>query len=210
MMLPNELVNILDRARASLVSHPQHDLTLGFRRAIWGTMGPLADRTLGEETVAWRRRVRLAKASAEFVLPLWDRVWPEDDTPRRLLAEADRVVGGRWSPRVQGALWHRFFDNAALQFGGEDRDHRNAREVLLSANQALATAMWDERFDPGVIDLGLTDAEVDPDASDASAFACAAYAGGGVWDADSDSDRRREFWSWWLDEAVPNAHISVA
>jgi len=40
---------------------------------------------------------------------------------------------------------------------------------------------------------------------DSSFFAAAAYAGGAVWDSDSDSLKRREFWEWWLNEAVPMA-----
>ena len=40
---------------------------------------------------------------------------------------------------------------------------------------------------------------------DASLYASAAYAGGFAWEEQSDKLRRREFWQWYLSEAVPSA-----
>jgi hypothetical protein len=49
------------------------------------------------------------------------------------------------------------------------------------------------------------DDQVSPEEHDGSYMASVALAGGSPWTPGSDPARRREFWQWWLREAVPAA-----
>lgn len=51
-------------------------------------------------------------------------------------------------------------------------------------------------------------AETDMDSEDwePSFFASVAVAGGAIWEASGDSNARRRFWTWYLEEAVPRAY----
>ncbi len=76
-----------------------------------------------------------------------------------------------------------------------------------AAVASLDTAIFDENFDPDEIDFNLTDNR-DTEANDVAFFAACAYANGAVWETisgKSDSAKRLEFWSWWLNVAVPSA-----
>ena len=68
--------------------------------------------------------------------------------------------------------------------------------------QTLTTALRDEVFDRNQIDLEANDSEIDPDEHDSGFCSAAAYSNGPVWAKDSDSGRRKEFWDWWLTDAV--------
>ncbi len=45
---------------------------------------------------------------------------------------------------------------------------------------------------------------------DVSYFASIAYAGGGLSNSNADIEKRREFWKWYLQEAVPDAYLFVS
>ena len=47
--------------------------------------------------------------------------------------------------------------------------------------------------------------DVDPYDHDSASYAAIAYSGGVAWEKDSDPQKRLEFWTWWLNYAVPAA-----
>ena len=59
-------------------------------------------------------------------------------------------------------------------------------------------------------ELHVTDADIDPDDMDASFFAASVYANGAVWNLESGPLLRREFWEWWLKQAVPLSWNSIS
>lgn len=53
--------------------------------------------------------------------------------------------------------------------------------------------------------VGLSEIEVDPDEWTACFYASLAYCGGATWEEGKGDDaKRREFWEWFIHEAVPN------
>jgi hypothetical protein len=40
---------------------------------------------------------------------------------------------------------------------------------------------------------------------DVAQMAAVVFAGGGIWDRNSDRLQREKFWEWWLTKAVPQA-----
>jgi len=141
------------------------------------------------------------------VLPIWERIWLDDDRPHRLLAAADRVVAGHPpdpTARDESARLRASLDDI-LSLGGD----LTPLYAAYSAGRALVTALDDEDFDPAHLDPTLTDASCDAYTVDAAFWAATATAAGSIWEPASSPTRRRAFWEWWLDEAVPTAWQAV-
>jgi hypothetical protein len=197
---PIHLTDRVTAARRAVAEDPAHDLGLGWRRAIWAALEP----TEGEiSLVGKRRRARLALVSAQHVHDVWRRRRSDDDLPGTALALAaglldDPDAAGEHSDDV-GRLW------AQVDAVPAEAGDRSWLLVGYAAVAALRTALFDEAFSASLIDLEASDLELDPYTADAAFWAAGAYASGPPMDPASDPDRRREFWEWWLTEAVPEA-----
>jgi hypothetical protein len=182
---------VLAAARASLEARPDGQLVRGRRHAVL--------RTLGDGDEGRERRARLAREAAEHVLPLWRAERPGDRDPEQALALIDGVLDGSVDEatvrRVAGALWGHA-DNLVLTAGLPA-----PLQVGYAASRALLSALSDEPLDPPG-DPEQTDHGSDPRRLDTAFLAAGAAAGGGPWEPDSDVERRRAYWRWWLDRAA--------
>ncbi len=197
MSLPTELTQVIKNAQDAVEKHPYHDLNLGYRQAIWAALGPsLKTSQRGGNNAGLKRRAFLAILTTRYVLPIWERVRPEDHILQDLLAEAEQVLTGTvdketaWNDRDR--FWVYFVD-----MGNEDEKKQIISGVGFAAVHALTVALQDESFDPSNINYNLTDADIDPDEMDSSFFAASTYANGPVSEPDSDAEKRRDFWEWW-------------
>jgi hypothetical protein len=188
---------------AQLEADPLGDLKLGLRRRTLAELGERYTEGDRRRCQGLRRRTKLARASIERALPVWDVARPTDDMPRRLLRLADSVLGGEIEPDAawaeRAAAWTALDDIAMT-----DEDTQLALAPGYGAAQVLACAIADEILDFEDLD-DLTDRDVDPEELDPAFFAAAAISGGAAWDEASLKERRRAFWRWWLEEALPAA-----
>lgn len=212
MTLPRTLQTLMTEALESVRRHPQHDLLLGYRQAIWAAFGPALHPGQPDSEAALvghQRRVFLAVLTVRHVLPIWLKVWPNNKSPQRLLTHVEEVMKGEMSKDMALDAINRWWD-VVDELGA--RSQNMAVTVGFAALQALATAAVDEMFEPDDIDVALTDSE-EFDNNDASFYAAVAYANGPIWKIaakpKSDSAKRAQFWQWWLTEAVPAAYQSV-
>jgi len=161
----------------------------------------------GELPIAARARIRRmlldhgqAWAQAEVaairrVLPAWTAFHPAT-RPLELLELIEAYLGGK---AERGTL-----EQAAdaLQAIVEELDaHEDPlREQADIVGWGVVRAAW-SAMDPG------DEAAMDQDPWEwtASFTASMVAAGGPVWDDRGDRDRRRDFWRWWLRDAVPSA-----
>lgn len=197
------LESLIQRALEWVWADPNHDLALGLRRKIWMALGREQGRGPG-----CIRRVALALATARHVLPFWESKYPQDRTPHTVLDSAEAMRVGRLDKGEAQALWQQAWDHL-MELSYLDEASQGTAAGF-SAVQALRTCIDDETLTLQGVDERLGDDQVDAEDLDASMFAAAAYAGGPAWDASSDSERRRQFWEWWLAEAVPQAYRAVA
>jgi len=202
--LPQSLRSVVDDARAAVAGRPRHNLNLGYRRAIWAVFGPPMDSVTLTPTTGTKRRVALATLTARHVLPAWEGTWPDDRTPHHILDAAQGVLQGTHPREAARANRDRFWDRLE-KLGHGDADIKVLSCAGYSAIATLNAALRDELFDPARIDYDVGDGAVDPYQSDAAYFAAIACAHGPVRSSSSDADKRRQFWTWWLDEAVPAA-----
>jgi hypothetical protein len=192
--LPPDLSAALERAWAALEQHPLGELILPLRRAIWLAFGPDGH----------RRRVALSQLAVRRVLPLWDAVHPGNDGPERMLALADRVLTGA----VDSEVARREQDAFEVEVQGFEDDDLRPGYVGDAAVHTVSLARVDvgpDDFEPDVLDE-----QLDYDQWDASYYAALAAAGKGPSEPGGDSaeavSKRREFWRWYLSEAVPAAY----
>jgi hypothetical protein len=196
----NSLAAIITECQKSIDAHSHHDLSLGRRREVWRCFGPRDNTDLQAEfSLAHRIRYKLARITIEKA---FDVCQPHESL-RRLVQQAidiadDAHVGSisraqAW--KRHGEIWTACDDLAY--------DSLSVSPIVCAgygAAQLIAVALRDEDF-PDDLDLGVTDTDVDPEDFDCSFCAAAALANGPIWSDQSIAEKRREFWTWWLESA---------
>ena len=153
--------------------------------------------------LAW---LALEVISAHKVEHIWKEQFPSDTDPVDLLRLADSYLTNdenvdaltKLSPNVKTLL----DDKLGL---GEDYF------CAVYAGFACWAAAGNIAYGPSdLTDEGASELEVEPEFWDASFYASLAWNGAAVWEEGiGDSAKRREFWTWFICEAVPQA-ISFA
>lgn len=195
--LPAPLTKAISAATAAIAAHPNGELELAQRRALWTALGkPEFDPEGFAEGVGHSRRVELAQLACRSILQYWTRAFPDDARPQGLLDTVDAYVSGDAS---SGPLWEAIDALGPVLEGMED--HRAAC-VGHAALHVAQVALNDEGFEDD------PEEELDPEAPnpaslDSGWFASVACAGLGE-DEPSVKERRR-FWAWYVEEAVPEA-----
>lgn len=203
MPLPTQLQQTIGWAYTAMLEHPRHELLPFYRRGIYNSIGPRS------HTQTRRVRTMLDLLTARRVLPLWQKERPNDPWAERLLATSEGVLLGKVTveeARAEGdEAWNQWeaMDTDPEQPNYEDFSIHTFGAIS-AAIEALFAASRRCRFDGGLITNQDTDANIDPWSSDTAKWASTAYAGA-VWESDSDPIKRKEFWEWWLLEAIPEA-----
>jgi len=195
---------IIEGARA-VIDSDDHDLPAGARHAIWSCLGDHASKE-GPVTLGQIRRYELAKITVRKVLPFWQKYFSAEKI-EEILVKGDDVLAGRLSRADARKLYEKYqaCDEDLLSGPESTEDAANAVLVCSAATGALYVALWDERFNSWELDPKLPNNSIDPFEFDAALTASIVYANGGPWDRGSDPIKRRDFWLWWLKEAVPAA-----
>lgn len=208
MELSTLMSQLISESLLAVQRHPQHDLKLGYRQAIWAELGTYGHIARSMDFIGHKRRTILAIFAARNVIPLWKHTWPADDRPSQLLTKAEWLMNGIEAVNEATEYGDRFWTWLEQSIG--EYEDKTPLYVGASAVKALFVALQDEKFDPTDINFQRTDADVDVYDLDASYFAAAAYAHGSIWEPQADPAKRRAFWEWWLNEAVPNAWFAVS
>ena len=176
----------------------QHDLKVAFRCRLLSSFDEMPG------GVGRRRRTKLAALAVANVLPLWESFLPVDDTPRRALDLAEKVLAGTVVSTVaeneMGELWMHC-DELSYSF----TERQSVIMVGYGAIQTLREALSEKHFGCERLSDESTDMDVDPSDHDSSFCAVTAYSGGPSWEKSSDAGKRLEFWTWWLTTAVRTA-----
>lgn len=197
MNSPPELVKVIEQARTAVRDDVEHALKPYLRRQIYDAFA------LGSK--AREVRARLEIMTARKTLPFWQEVWPENKLPHDLLQCATEVLEGvsraeLVTPKVSAA-WLELEEIGAQSLGEVESQAFFAGQAAL---EAALHAIGEDRWKGIELSKEDEDADLDPWSSDTASWAAAAWAGP-FWEGKSDANRRREFWLWWLSEAIPRA-----
>jgi hypothetical protein len=201
--MTDELKEARERALEAVRNDPEHDLSLGYRQAVWAALGPRNATGPVMHNAAHARRAKLAILTARKVLPMLKRARLGTKTPERLLQEAMKAIAGEVDAdklRDRAARYRTELDNKLPAMASIAPLYAG-----YAAIKAAFTALDDEEFDPDNLDYEQSDASRDAYHLDTAYLASLAYAGGASDETESDPEKRLEFWEWWLNEAVPAA-----
>jgi hypothetical protein len=183
----------INEAKDALNKSSDGELPLRDRRALYRLIG-------STDEDAKKTRAKLALLCARKVEPIWFRRWPNDDLPMRLNELSYQVIqelsAAGSLETVIGVSRQRLDDRLGE---GPNLDATYAGFSALAA--ALATLYDEQMDDPGNEDEG----QIDPQEWDAAFYAALAESGGAKWESQSDRDKRRSFWLWYLTVALPSA-----
>lgn len=213
-LVPAELQLLLEQGHAAMLQNQQHLLAPSYRDRIY--------RAIGSEDDYHAKRVRgwLGLLTAQKVLPIWKQAWfrsglaklpwPDDiPQPEHLLQHTEAVLVGSADIEIAEAAmqaseaWLLQLDSTAV---GLNLPITGFFAGLASV-KALLEALGYHPFVGGEpwISADYSDTfDLDLESSDAAKWAAYAWAGREV-DSDSNIVKRKEFWEWWLREAIPTA-----
>jgi hypothetical protein len=194
--MTSELNGAIADARQALDADPRGHLPLPWRRQIRATFGPLGD---DRAAPGWMRRWRLALRCVDRALPRWRSEHPDDRRPEQLVELARAVFAGEVEP-ADAATQCSFFLHEILYAPDRFSPH-----AYFAGNAAAALVRIAALGDYGAeLAADTIDEDLEPEGWDAEALAAAAEASF-PGDPNDDPARRRAFWLWYLDEAVPAA-----
>jgi len=194
------LKKALVEAKEALINEPNGRLLLIYRRKIWAALGlRTKEGNKAVITTPLIRRVKLAELCAKKVLPVWNEVYSAEYDAEDILELTKDYLDGMdtWKN-----CYEDFNDFMGCLIGLEDgpiKPYAAGRSIA----HVLSAALYDEKFDLENMEPNFEeDREVDRwDAS----FAASVAESGLYWYEDENNiEKRRAFWNWYLDEAVPS------
>lgn len=201
------LQDLVDEARRAMEADAAHDLSLGRRDVIQWAMGPFLFAPGNTDSSGYLRRVRLATLAVERVVPVWRRTFPDNSLPEHLLARAREIAAHRRDSDLATAA-HEFEDAWATTEKLYAASFSLAATVGFAAARTLSLAISDGFTDsegPQDVDREQRDSP-EFESNDANCIASGVYADGPVEPIACapapSTEKRREFWRWWLNEAV--------
>lgn len=203
MDLPRHCIESIEACRSALRQNSLGHLILRPRKRLLLALGPYRrdPQARAIPSVGHRRRVALACATAEKVIPLWERHLYGDGRARRMVELARAYASGGSTEEAARDKIGRFMTELEDML----EEVGNVEYAGWAAVDAASVAASDEDLsDP---DSDLDDLDVDVTSWSAGYAASVAYANGAPGQPGSEVNRRREFWNWWLDEAVPAAYL---
>lgn len=206
MAISEELTKMLKMALKELSNHSKSELVLPIRKRIWALLGT---RLINEESRAiygtgLYRRAFLAKLCTQHVLNVWESDWLTHQGPQQMLSIAEEYL--------KKQLDYDFTWEQMNQFWGEldnlsnNYDYKGSINVGYAAANVVAVALNDEQFEPNdVEDNQFLDEDYDPYDWDTRFYASMAYANGEPGNENSNPQYRKQFWEWYIKEAIPLA-----
>ena len=189
----SEISETLQKCFLSIDAHGE--LPAYSRQQIYETI----EKDSSPPTSSHYKRAILELKCAKKVLPKWQDCGLTDDSAQKLLELAEESLQGqidaKYLEQKRDSLYTKT-DNLI----DEGEEYFTAAYVGFACISAVNAVLYD-------IDLttaGTPEIETDPDGWTACFYASIAYCGGATWEEGVGNDaKRREFWEWFLSEAVP-------
>lgn len=209
--MPEELRDLLQKAKVEVEEDENHGLSFGTRKALLRAFGPVLIEADDRSTIPGPgqiRRTHLCIAIVRPFLPLWDEHYAPNRDPKLMLVLAKRYLAGM-CPK------ERLRDKAYAFSGGLENSGPPEEDLAWLTGHASVCAAYvaigDEILVPeqGISEDDLLDPQ-DPDLWDCAFWAAATAAGAMPWVEGFRKEKYSAFWNYYLDVAIPNAWTSVS
>jgi hypothetical protein len=188
-----------------MLAHPQHDVPISQVSVLINLLGEIG--TDGLDSWGQAKRQLYCEAFAvQQALPLWQEACPGNDAPALLLEEVINIISDDFDEATSNSLAYK--QSRKLQ-SASPPPKWPITELFDAAAALLATAQWAAQFKTPVaykFDPVCTDnSRVYPEDRPCTYRVSIAYANGLAWKEGASKEKRREFWQWWIMEAIPEA-----
>ena len=189
----------IEAGRAELATSSKAILSLATRKQIWKAMlDPQDDET------SYRHRIELQLACVRHVQHFWDSAFPGDNRVEEMLTLAqgliDQQVDSDWAERLANSFLVHVFDEV------DDFNDVYQPAVFVAdaaSHMVISACSRNPYYDTA--SSATDDDELLPDSLETS-YSCASAASNSLnWVSIEETDvlARRAFWTWYLDEAIP-------
>ena len=205
--LPDELQRLLELGRAQVSAHPNNDLPRPTRVQIQLALGPYT-RSPG---VGLTRRTHLCLLVVEKVAGIWERHYPDGPA-----AEAVQDMLGLTRQRLAGEITQREARRGRGQLVSvlqDSADEPQEKQPAMSAGEAAVRAVYVAMYDEDLEKPELLDDDMDAADWDCAFWGACAWAaaipGNDGWNQ-QNQEAYKEYWLWYLNEAIPKAWSSAS
>ena len=194
----------IEGGRAELAASDKAILSLATRKRIWEAMLDPQD-----DEASYRHRIELQVTCVRHVQHLWDRAFPGDDRVEEMLTLAQELIDQQADVRQADRRAGTF----TVQMDNEVKNFNSITQpAYLVANGAshMVTSACYRNPDYDTAGDETDDDELLPDSLETS-YCCASAAANALnWVSIEETGvpARRAFWTWYLDEAIPQALAS--
>jgi Immunity protein Imm5 len=186
-----ELNNLIQDSLKLVINDVNHDLILGKRILIFKEVFKI----LNHDKESFKLfLVKLGSYVVEHIINLWKQSF-QDTKPLEIIKLASNFLTDKNQDKNKLVRKSEDFWNELLE---ADDEKQTPSSVGMASVKVLQVAL-DDDFDF----TNLTDQGIDPDELNAEFFGAAAFSNGATWNEESDSLKRKEFWEWWLEKAIP-------
>ena len=189
----------IEAGRAELAASSKAILSLGTRRRIWEAILDPQD-----DEVSYRHRIELKMMCVRHVQGFWDRAFPGDGRVEEMLTLARGLVGQQVDARQAERQAESFLVRVLDEVDDFNAVTEPATFVADAASSMVVSACSHNPYYDIADDI-VDDDELLPDSLESS-YSCASAAANALnWVSIEETDvpARRAFWTWYLDEAIP-------
>lgn len=188
----------IKQARTNLVNNPKGILFLGDRKRIWISMNDPDN-----FEVSYLNRTQLKVMCVNHVKPIWSHILPANPGIDRMLQLTHSLMEKSVNPEAAEDEAFYFFQD--LSTSVESNAVTNPALMVADAATSMVISACYRNPDYDTADNDIDDEELAPDSYETSYMCASAAAGGLNWMPveQVDVDARRNFWIWYLDEAIP-------
>jgi hypothetical protein len=192
------LQETIEQAYESMIYHPRFALAHIHRRSIYQQL-QLPEVKHGQLARKW-----LAIITARRVLPVWQHTRPHDNLAIHVLTIAERVCNQEIQIEIAQEEAGKYWEELEQLGNGAIRPYHGffAGQACI---QALFEVLGRDPFEGiELLPDEFKHSDLDPWCSDTAIWAEVALTDPGPF-VDSDDFKRKEFWTWWLKDAIPMA-----
>ena len=192
----------IEAGRAELAASDKAILSLATRKRIWRAMLDPQD-----DEASYRHRIELKMTCVRHVQHLWGRAFPGDNRVEEMLTLAQELIDQQADVRQAIGREEHFLVDVFGEIDDFNEIYQPAVFLAQAAAHTVSSACYrNVDYDTAVEDDDLTDDdELLPDSLETS-YCCASAASNALnWQPIEETDvpARRAFWTWYLDEVIP-------
>lgn len=194
MIVSKELQNLIDKMIIQVRTN--RELPLFMRRQIWDKI----NENSSDKQLVRKQLTELDCICVRHVLDIWFKVFPGDTLPEHILEIVHQIVAGQIDEEEAQNLYDQFYVEVV-----DNRNYppENVLPMFVGhgAVNTILTAITD--YGDNSVMYAQEDEDLDPESYEPSYLTAAAYAGG--LGEKGNKERRRQFWLWYLQKAIPQA-----